>query len=215
MAPLTLASSVASTSGEVTPALDGEDDGQLVRRLRDGDMAAGDALVDRHTALLLGYLRKLCRNVAIAEELHQATWVSALEHLDRFDPATVVGESNGFKAWLFRIATNKANDHFRRTGRERVRHERMANDPTVGRIGPTGPEADGRSDGLELDEEADQLRAAIEELPEPQREVVLLRYFGGLKFTEIADAVGCPLNTALGRMHKAMAKLRAALGVAE
>ena len=211
MAPLTLASSVASTSGEVTPALDGEDDGQLVRRLRDGDLTAGDALVDRHTALLLGYLRKLCRNAAVAEELHQATWVSALEHLDRFDPATVAGETNGFKAWLFRIATNKANDFFRRTGRERVRRERIAVDPTLGQ-----PEqGDGTPDGLERGEEADQLRAAIEELPEPQREVVLLRYFGGLKFTEIAETVGCPLNTALGRMHKAMAKLRTAMGAPE
>ena len=54
----------------------------------------------------------------------------------------------------------------------------------------------------------DRLRAAIEQLPENQRQVLLLRYYSGLKFVEIAELLGCPLNTALGRMHKAMLKLK-------
>ena len=45
-------------------------------------------------------------------------------------------------------------------------------------------------------------------LPESQRQVLLLRYYSNLKFVEIADMLGCPLNTALGRMHKAVLKLR-------
>jgi RNA polymerase sigma-70 factor (ECF subfamily) len=57
-------------------------------------------------------------------------------------------------------------------------------------------------------EEQEKLRRAIEQLPEPQRQVLMLRYYGNLKFIEIADLLGCPLNTALGRMHKAVTKLR-------
>jgi RNA polymerase sigma factor (sigma-70 family) len=52
------------------------------------------------------------------------------------------------------------------------------------------------------------LRAAMELLPHSQKEVLLLRYYSNLKFVEIAEMLGCPLNTALGRMHKAMIRLR-------
>ena len=48
----------------------------------------------------------------------------------------------------------------------------------------------------------------IAQLPEGQRQVLMLRYYSNLKFVEIAQIVGCPLNTALGRMHKAVLKLR-------
>ena len=70
---------------------------------------------------------------------------------------------------------------------------------------PLAPEAGHRMQGME-DETA--LRDAIGRLPEAQRQVLLLRYYSGLKFVEIAEIIGCPLNTALGRMHKAMLKLK-------
>ena len=54
----------------------------------------------------------------------------------------------------------------------------------------------------------EKLKAAIDQLPEAQRQVLLLRYYSNLKFVEIAEMLGCPLNTALGRMHKAMLKLK-------
>src|SRR5437867_3494038 len=95
----------------------------LVRRLRDGDMPAGDALVARYHAPLMGYLQRL--------------------------------------------------------------------------------------DGTEQDE---KLRRAIDRLPEHQKQVLLLRYYSNLKFVEIAEMLGCPLNTALGRVHKAILKLRQVMG---
>ena len=52
------------------------------------------------------------------------------------------------------------------------------------------------------------MRRAVEQLPQNQREIVLMRYYGNLKFVEIAEMLGCPLNTALGRMHKAMLRLK-------
>jgi RNA polymerase sigma-70 factor (ECF subfamily) len=71
-----------------------------------------------------------------------------------------------------------------------------------------GPEGTDASFPLEHAEEVVKLRSAIEKLPENQRQVLLLRYYSGLKFSEIARSLGCPLNTALGRMHKAVQKLR-------
>ncbi len=49
-------------------------------------------------------------------------------------------------------------------------------------------------------------------MPESQRQVLLLRYYSNLKFIEIAEMLGCPLNTALGRVHKALIKLRQVMG---
>ena len=61
---------------------------------------------------------------------------------------------------------------------------------------------------MEYTEQEGKLLQAIQQLPENQRQVLMLRYYSGLKFIEIADVLGCPLNTALGRMHKAMLKLK-------
>src|SRR3569623_1714962 len=79
-------------------------DEQLVDRLRAGDTTAGRDLVDRHCQGLLRYLHRLTGSEHSAEELHQQTWVSVLEHLDKFSPTTAGG---GFKSWLFRLAPNK------------------------------------------------------------------------------------------------------------
>jgi RNA polymerase sigma-70 factor (ECF subfamily) len=170
----------------------------LVTRLRQGQAAAGEELVGRHCQPLLRYLQRLVSNDQLAEDLYQQTWLSVLDHLDRFDPAGAGGA--GFKAWLYRIATNKANDHWRARVREKNAREQM-------QLMPEEPEPDASVPSDDA-EQAVKLRAAIDRLPENQRQVLLMRYYSGLKFTDIADALGCPLNTALGRMHKAMNKLR-------
>jgi RNA polymerase sigma-70 factor, ECF subfamily len=197
----------------------------LLQRLRGGDAAAGDALVKRYAQPLLRYLQRIAGD-HVAEELHQQTWLSVLDNLDKFDPAGVLRSSDGklsdgkgvgttsavaasasgassptgFKAWLFRIATNKANDHWRSRGRERAAKDglRLVTDESH-------PDAGHRLEGTE---ESHKLRKAIEQLPEAQRQVLMLRYYSNMKFVEIAKALGCPLNTALGRVHKAMIRLR-------
>jgi RNA polymerase sigma-70 factor (ECF subfamily) len=169
----------------------------LVGRLRKGEAAAGDELVRRHCRSLLSYLARLTGSVVTAEELHQQTWMSVLEHLDRFADG---GGSGGFKAWLFRIATNKANDHWRGRTRQKKAHQGL-------RL-VTEEAYEEASAALEGSEMSQKVREALEQLPEAQREVVCMRYYSNLKFVEIAEALGCPLNTALGRMHKAISKLR-------
>ena len=172
-------------------------DAALVAKLRAGDNAAGDELVRRYVEPLVRYLRRLAGSDHVAEELHQQTWLSVLEHLEKFDPTATSG---GFKAWLFRIATNKANDIWRSRGRDKLAKEGLR---LV--VETEAPDAAHRMSGSE---DQRKLLAAIEQLPENQRQVLLLRYYSELKFVEIADMLGCPLNTALGRMHKAMLKLK-------
>jgi RNA polymerase sigma factor (sigma-70 family) len=180
----------------VVPAASVADD-VLIRRLRDGDSPAGEELVRRYHQPLLRYLQRRCGNDQLAEELHQQAWLSVLEHLGKFDASS---GSGGFKAWLFRIATNKANDHWRSHGRERAAKEglKLVTDDQA-------PQAGHRLEGSEQEQ---KLKRAIEQLPEAQKQVLMLRYYANLKFIEIAEMLGCPLNTALGRMHKAMLKLK-------
>jgi len=177
-------------------------DETLIDRLRgrqiSGSLAsaqAGEELVRRYCGPLLRYLQRLVGSDQLAEELLQQTWLSVLDHIDRFDSGGV-----GFKAWLYRIATNKANDHWRFRSRESAAKEglKLATNQE-------GPDA---SFLLENSEQVGKLRQAIQRLPDNQRQVLLLRYYSGLKFVEIAQSLGCPLNTALGRMHKALAKLK-------
>lgn len=176
-------------------------DEKLVERMRAGSGPAGEELVRRYYQPLVRYLQRLCGNDQLAEELHQQTWLSVLEHLPRFDPSS---GSGGFKAWLFRIATNKANDHWRSRGREKAAKEGLKL--------ITEEAAPGAGHRLEGAEQEDKLRKAIETLPEAQRQVLVLRYYSNLKFVEIAEILGCPLNTALGRVHKAILKLRQIMG---
>src|SRR3954465_8128671 len=112
--PMSLHAVPAAGPVDRTPA---ETDEALALRLRGGDTAAGEVLVKRFHQPLFRYLHRLAGTDHLAEELHQQTWLSVLDHLERFDPAS---SSGGFKAWLFRIATNKANDHWRSSGREKA-----------------------------------------------------------------------------------------------
>ena len=137
----------------------------------------------------MGYLQRVAGD-AMAEELHQQTWLSVLDNLQKFDPTTGAAAGGGFKAWLFRIATNKANDHWRSRGRERAAREglRLVTDDEL-------PPAGHRLEGTEQEQ---KLRRAIEQLPDAQRQVLMLRYYSNMKFVDIAHMLGCPLNTAAG-----------------
>lgn len=178
-------------------AVEGPSDEALLRRLRQGEVPAGELLAKRYHEPLMRYLQRISGNDHVAEELHQATWISVLEHIDKFGQAS---SSGGFKAWLFRIATNKANDVWRSRGREKAAKEglkliREVESPSAGHH-------------LEGSEQQAKLLDAIQRLPENQRQVLMLRYYGDMKFVDIATMLGCPLNTALGRMHKAILKLK-------
>lgn len=172
-------------------------DETLAQRLRQGDMAAGEELVRRYAQPLMRYLKRLSGSDQVAEDLHQHTWLSVLQHIGRFDSSCGTG---GFKSWLFRIATNKVTDYWRWRTRERTALEGMA------RIAESEWPDAGRS--LEAQERHEKLKQAIARLPQNQREVLFLRHYANMKFSEIAEVLGCPLNTALGRMHKAVLKLR-------
>src|SRR4051812_29384481 len=173
------AAPVPGWDGSAQPTLSISDEA-LLERVRAGDAASGDALVRRYAQPLMRYLQRVVGDDQ-AEELHQQTWLSVLDNLEKFDPAAAAGSNataSPFKAWLFRIATNKAHDLWRSRGRERVAKEglRLVTDEAA-------PWAGERAEGAEQQQ---KLLRAIDRLPESQKQVLALRYYSNMKFVDIA-----------------------------
>ena len=157
------------------------------------------AWLDRYKGPLHSFLRRMAGESA-ADDLFQEVFVKALgaagTYEDRQRPA----------AWLFTIARRLALDHLR-SARPEVSLDQES--PEGFPLAETLPGADPRPEAeLEAFEERARVLAAIDRLPLEQREVFLMREQAGLSFKEIAQALGVPLNTALGRMHYAVTKLR-------
>ena len=107
------------------------------------------------------------------------------------------------KSWLYRVAYREALDLLRRRNRQGRMHLRKAMTP-----GPDAPEVE---TPLVRQELVQQVQAALEKLPEPQRRVVQMRIYQGKTFAAIARELNEPLGTVLGRMHAAVKKLRRSL----
>src|ERR1051326_3052469 len=119
------------------------------------------------------------------DDLYQETWLRAVRAAARFDPA------RRFSTWLFQIALNLCRDWHRKARPEPV-------DPAdIDRIAAAGAATDTRSDARRL----------LAALPEPQREVVVLRYLHDLGEDEVAEILGCPRGTVKSRLHHALRKL--------
>ncbi len=166
-------------------------DAELLTRFRAGDDAALGRLFERYEGPVFRFLFGVLRDHHLAEDALQETFVQALRKADAVDPAT-------FRGWLFTVAYQQAVLQKRRARRVPV------------------PAAAGDLLGLAADapaaDRADDLRAVAELLallPAAQREVIRLRVYDGLRFRDVAERVGCPLNTALARMHDGLKKLRA------
>ena len=184
--------------------MDADQIAELIARAQQRDPAAFDALVGAYSARLYGYFYRLTGSRHDAEDLLQELFVRLVR---------MVGEyrhDGRFDAWLFRIATNLVRDRLRRAKKT----------PAVGLdLSPTGCEGTAwaqqpdhknpdPSEVVHRAEQVDQLQRAIGELPEAEREVILLRHFSQVSFREIADLMGTPLGTALARAHRGLLRLR-------
>ena len=123
-----------------------------------------------------------------------------IRHAGRFNDVS-------FKAWLWKIARNLVID-FRRKKRPDLSLDAVEDEddqPLVDQLvaGERGP-----AEAVERDDLAKRVLKAVGSLPAIQREVFLMRVQGDLSFSEIAETLGIPLNTALGRMHDATTKLK-------
>jgi RNA polymerase sigma-70 factor (ECF subfamily) len=167
-------------------------DADLISRFRSGDASALEAVFERYEVPLFQLLVGILRDHHAAEDALQETFVRALERLDGVD-------ANHLRGWLFTVAYHQAMLTRRRQkgpGAART----LAPAPADPAIGP--------AEKAEQRDEAGRLRELLDLLPEGQREVIRQRVYEGKRFREIAAALGCPLNTALARMHEGVKRLR-------
>jgi len=138
----------------------------------------------------------IARNASDAEDAAQDGFVKAWRALGRFR------EGAPFRPWLLRIVANEASNRRRSAGRRASLALRAANEEPSGGAAPS-PEA-----ALLSAEQRSELLAAIEELPDEQRNVVALRYFLGLSEAEVAETLAIPLGTVKSRTARALERLR-------
>ncbi len=182
-------------------------DEELLGRLRQGEHDLFGVLVRRHERELYGYLRRYIGDPELAADVFQNTCVAVFTKIGQYEPGRSV------RPWLYAIATNQAIDAMRRRARRK--------DGKTVPLLPAGDDSDSAAslfDLLELpgptpdevaegEEQRVLVRAAVDELPDLLRQVVVLTYFQGLKYQDAADILGVPLGTVKSRLHAALAKL--------
>lgn len=166
------------------------DEQQAILRCLAGDTGAYTVLVGQYQAKILALCLRMTGNREDAADVAQETFVQAYRHLDRYD------RQQPFRPWLFRIATNQCID-FRRRNR---RHVVAADETVLERASHPGAETETL---VELAQDQEQVRRAVADLPDPYRTAVLLYYFQGLSYQEIAKQTALSVGTISTHLHRA------------
>jgi RNA polymerase sigma-70 factor (ECF subfamily) len=185
------------------------DDVALMRRMVEADETALGALYDRWVRSLYSLVLHLLKDPDEAEDVVEETFWQAWRKAGSYEPSR-----GAVSTWLLTIGRRKALDRLR--ARKRSREDMLADDRTLADLPSGEPDPSLDVEGAELRE---NVRQALNGLPDEQRQVIELGYFNGLSQSEIADVTGQPLGTVKTRMRLGMQKLREPLsmhrGVAE
>lgn len=174
-------------------------DESLMQAWAAGDVRAFEQLYARHKGPLYRFLLRQLRDAALADEFFQDVWQRVIGARAGWTPEAA------FSTWLYRIAHNRLNDHWRA-----ARHRPAAPADADARIEALAdPETPERA--LSEFEQHRRLRMALDELPPEQREVVLLRLEREMTLEQIGDVTGTGRETVKSRLRYAMDKLRARL----
>jgi RNA polymerase sigma factor (sigma-70 family) len=187
---------VTDTTGGADP--DQPDDGVLVSRLAAGDGEALAALYDRHGQSCYGLARKITANDTLAEDAVQEAFLGMWR-----TPSAYQRGRGTVRTWLLGLTHNKAVDLVRRETAQQRRQNAHAAQQAF-EPPPDGDPATAAWQGVR----AAEVRSALSDLPDAQREALALAYFGGYTQTEIAKLTGVPLWTVKTRTFSAMRRLR-------
>jgi len=182
-------------------------DEALLTLVREGDRDAYTVLLKRYERELYGYLRRYLGRDEMAADVFQNAFLAIFAKAKQYEPGRPA------RPWIYAIATNAAIDAQRKEKRQRVH----AADPLPGGDGEprtvldlaASDEPDPRQ-WADLEEQKLAVRNAVDKLPESLRSVVVLGYFQGLRYQEIAESLGIPLGTVKSRMNAAVSRLAGA-----
>jgi RNA polymerase sigma-70 factor (ECF subfamily) len=191
-------SSVVQLSG---PQFRGPDLKELVSRTAFGDQDAFGRLYDAVAGPVLGLVRRVLRDPAQSEEVAQEVMLEVWRTAARYRP-----ERGEVMAWVLTMAHRRAVDRVRAAQAASDRERRVAAQSHVPPFDEVAEQVEGRL-------EREQLRRCLRGLTELQREAVLLAYFRGFSYREVADMLNTPLGTVKTRMRDGLIRLRDCLGV--
>jgi RNA polymerase sigma-70 factor (ECF subfamily) len=197
IAEYALTGTVFSPVDVAVPAADATDQ-QLMLRLRQQDVAALEALYDRHHQVALGLACKLLHDRSSAEDVVQDAFLTLWRQPERFDPGK--GTPRG---WLLAIVHHRSIDKLRR-GRYTNRSVELT--PNLIDEHQADP-CDVATERID----SQQLLSALKTLPAEQRDAIELAFIHGRTHVEIAELMGCPLGTVKGRIRIGLSKLRTSL----
>lgn len=165
----------------------------LAARLKAGERAAANELVDTYYEQIYLFMRRLGHGVHVSEDLTQESFIQAWFHINQ------LRDGKALNGWLYRIAVNASRLHWRR-GKGR----KIAN---IDRIDLPDRNND-EGDIMERNEQLEKLRNAVLRLPEKLRQAVALHYMQYLTIAESAEAAGIRVGTFKSRLNRALKALR-------
>lgn len=177
---------------------------ELLRAAAAGDSRAFMALYDRYNRLAFGLVYRVLGEAASAEEVVQDAFLQVWHRAATFEDR---GDAN-VRGWLLTIVHHRAIDTQRRAARHTERTTTLDERLELRALGGTWEDVAARLT-------AEEMRTALDDLPQDQRRAIELAYFGGLTQREIADREAMPLGTVKGRMRLGLNKLRTLLTVAD
>ena len=176
-------------------------DHELVVLYENGNDSAFDILLERHQAYIYSYILFLVKDSETANDFFQDTFQRAIVAIRSHKYQT----SGKFSAWLMRIAHNLVIDKSRESEVTCTVREDQVKPKALNSLRLS--EAT-REDEMIDHQNRESIRRLLDYLPEPQREVIMLRFYDDLSFKEIAQQTGVSINTSLGRMRYALINLR-------
>jgi len=184
-------------------------DEELLGSFRRGKREAFGVLVRRYQGELFGYLRRYLGDSTLAEDVFQNTFLQVYTKIGKYDPGRPV------RPWLYTIATHQAIDALRRQGRQQavsLEQERVNGTGDelhylLDMLESRGPDPLEHSQGEEMRQ---LVRTSVNRLPDFLKQVVILAYYQGLKYKDIADIMDIPVGTVKSRLHAALLRLQEA-----
>jgi RNA polymerase sigma factor (sigma-70 family) len=176
-------------------------DYELVQDFIEGNQTSLEVLINRHRKKIYTYIILVVKDKYLAEDIFQDTFIKVIKSLNEGR----YRDNGKFLSWVIRIAHNLMIDHFRKEKQLNT----ISNDSYETDIFNSRKFAERTiEEELVQDQITTDIRRLLEELPDDQREVVMLRHYCGLSFKEIAEQTNVSINTALGRMRYALINLR-------
>lgn len=175
-------------------------DGVLIKRYIDGNNAAFETLLKRHRTRILSSIYLLVGDRYLAEDIFQETFIKVIHSIQHGK----YNHEDKFLPWALRIARNMSIDSIRSRKRMQVVVDTDGRDV----FDAMGISVNSQEDQRVAKDEIEILKQWIWELPEDQREVLILRQYADLSFKEIAALTETNINTCIGRMHYAILNLR-------